>query len=127
MPQNFQGDFVGKPVHECRKYSVEGTGDGTNSYGTTEACLGDPLASGVLESMKQIFTENAQLRAQLRTANTQNVVLKGVVAKNTDMESQYHGLLDGYQVSLEAGSALQAIAEEADARLCMQVIQTEEG
>ena len=43
----------------------------------------DPLSSDLTEGVKKVFTENTQLRAQLRTAETQNAMLGGVVAKNT--------------------------------------------
>ena len=92
----------------------------------TEARLDMPMSSDLSEGMKQIIMENAKLRGLLRTAENQNQMLKGVVAKNTDLETQYRELLDTYQKSVEDGSALQTKAEEAEARVCMQVIQTEE-
>ena len=43
----------------------------------TKARFEDPLASDATEKVKQIFAENAKLRGQLRTANSQNIVQEG--------------------------------------------------
>ena len=93
----------------------------------TAACLTDSLASDAGDNMRQLFTENMKLREQLRTANTQNLVLGGDVAKNSDLEKQYRSILETYQTAVEEGSALQARAEQAEIKLCMQVLQTEKG
>ena len=85
----------------------------------------DSLDPTLPEGVRNAFLQNEKMKARLRTLETQNSLMSGLVAKNTQHEAEYNSLMENYQKSIHDGSALQEKAGEANITVCMQVMETE--